>query len=163
MTDTRTTAENAIAWAKAHLESTAYTTRCLAFVEDAVERANHIEIFGGDHAKESADLYDAASNTGAPPLGAFVFYDAVTEMHGHRQNWGHVGLSVGNGDVIHAWDRVRIDNHLSMEQLVAPGGEALRAAGWAPLDRILLGSVSKTYSDDAAQTAKRMQVNRFER
>lgn len=163
MNDTHATAHNAIEWATAQLASTAYTTRCLAFVEDAVERANDIEIFGGDYAKESADLYGASANTGTPPLGAFVFYDAVSEMHGYRQNWGHVGLSIGNGNVIHAWDRVRIDTHLSIEHFVAPGGEALRAAGWAPLDRVLRGSVSKTYRDDAAEIAARMQANRFNR
>jgi len=34
---------------------------CLAFVEDALERSNEIEIFGGDTAKESADLYEYAN------------------------------------------------------------------------------------------------------
>jgi len=31
----------------------------LAFAEDALERSNNIEIFGGDSAKKSADLYEA--------------------------------------------------------------------------------------------------------
>ncbi|MFS0714814.1 hypothetical protein ABC195_13115 [Microbacterium sp. 2P01SA-2] len=38
---------------------------------------------------------------------------------------GHVGLSLGDGLVIHAWDRVRIDDHRRLE--------ALRPApGWTP-------------------------------
>ncbi|MEA4961132.1 MAG: hypothetical protein VB114_05645, partial [Lutispora sp.] len=31
----------------------------MAFAEDALERSNNIEIFGGDSAEESADLYEA--------------------------------------------------------------------------------------------------------
>ncbi|HAG42841.1 MAG TPA: hypothetical protein DCL31_04985, partial [Clostridium sp.] len=50
---------NAIEWAKNHLNSREYCYHCLAFVEDALERSNDIEIFGGDTAKESADLYEA--------------------------------------------------------------------------------------------------------
>lgn len=162
MTDTDVEARNAIAWARARLGSTDYTTRCLAFVEDAIERSNDLELFGGDFAQESAVLYDAAANAGAPPLGALVFYDSVAEMHGVRRNWGHVGLSLGDGRVIHAWDRVRVDDDRAVEDLVPPpGGEPLRSAGWASLERVLRGSVPKTYDDDAAQTAARMQADRF--
>jgi hypothetical protein len=65
---------NAIHWAQAQLESAAYPFRCLAFVEDAYERANRVEIFGGSTATESADAYAARSNREhPPPRGAFVF------------------------------------------------------------------------------------------
>src|SRR6478735_7499476 len=79
-------ADHAIAWAEGHLDSTAYATRCLAFVEDAYERANGLELFGGDTAHESAVLYEAATRTGPPPRGAFVFYDGVGELLGARRN-----------------------------------------------------------------------------
>jgi len=37
---------------------------------------------------------------------------------------GHVGLSIGNGEVIHAWDKVRINNYLDLEKVItAPGWE----------------------------------------
>ncbi|WP_435526824.1 hypothetical protein [Microbacterium aurantiacum] len=36
--DVDTIARNALQWAEERLGSTDYTTRCLAFVEDAVER-----------------------------------------------------------------------------------------------------------------------------
>ena len=49
--------ENAIEWAKSQLDSTEYPFRCLAFVEEAYEKGNQIEIFGGSCAKESADEY----------------------------------------------------------------------------------------------------------
>jgi hypothetical protein len=38
---------NAIRWAQEHHSSTEYTTRCLAFVEDAYEESNNVEIFVG--------------------------------------------------------------------------------------------------------------------
>ncbi|MDF2581303.1 MAG: hypothetical protein K0S49_2882 [Microbacterium sp.] len=55
--DVETCGSNAVAWALGHAGSTTYTTRCLAFVEDAIERSNDLEMFGGDDAAESARLY----------------------------------------------------------------------------------------------------------
>jgi hypothetical protein len=65
---------NAIAWAKNHLGNTDYRGKCLAFTEDAYEISNNVEIFGGDSAQESADLYQAGNKDVPPPLGAFVCY-----------------------------------------------------------------------------------------
>jgi cell wall-associated NlpC family hydrolase len=165
MRDSSTVADNAVAWAKARLGSTSYATRCLAFVEDAIERANGIEIFGGDDARESAVLYGAHTRAGdaAPPVGALVFYDSVSTIRGQRRNWGHVGLSLGDGAIIHAWDRVRIDGVWAVEQLTPPpGGEPWSFVGWVPLSRVLEGSVPKAYADeDAADAAVRAQRERF--
>lgn len=137
---------NAIKWAKGHLNSKDYCFICLAFVEDALERSNNIEIFGGDTAKESADLYGAYMNSGMPPKGTFVFYDCIGEIKGVRKNWGHVGLSIGNGEVIHAWDKVRVDPYLEVEKLTAaPGWEKPKLIGWVPLERIMLGFQKKIY------------------
>jgi len=68
---------NAVTWALARTGSTAYTTRCLAFVEDAIERSNDLEMFGGDDAAESARLYGASAHTDAPPADALVFYETA--------------------------------------------------------------------------------------
>ena len=100
---------NAIRWAQEHLGATEYATRCLAFVEDAYEESNHVEIFGGSSAQESADEYGAAQNRGEPPIGAFVFYACAGPVGDEIKNWGHVGLCIGEGKVIHALDKVRID------------------------------------------------------
>lgn len=35
---------NAIVWAETHIGSAAYAGRCLAFVQDAVEQSNHIDL-----------------------------------------------------------------------------------------------------------------------
>ena len=46
-----------IAWAEARLGHAEYAGWCLSFAEDALEISNGIEIFGGDSARESYDLY----------------------------------------------------------------------------------------------------------
>lgn len=137
---------NAIQWARERVDSTDYNFRCLSFVEDAYERGNSIEIFGGSSAKESADLYEAYLNTGIPAKGAFVFFDCYGSINGQYQNWGHVGLSIGGGEVIHAWDKVRIDSYQDIQNLqVAPGWTKPNYNGWAPAERILLGFIGKEW------------------
>ncbi|MFE2289921.1 hypothetical protein [Streptomyces sp. NPDC059452] len=162
--DVPTCTENAIAWARRHLGATSYASRCLAFVEDAYERPNHLEIFGGDFAAESAGLYAAQDNGGVPPVGAFVFYDYSGEMLGRARNWGHVGLCVGDGLVIHAWSDVRIDHYLEVPGLAGPPGwDAPRWTGWTSAQRILQGCRPKDWTPegDAATAARRMQAARF--
>lgn len=130
--------QNAIDWARARLGSRDYLMMCLAFVEDAVEKGNGIEIFGGDSAQESADLYGAAQNPGEPPKGAFVFYATHGMANGEAVNWGHVGLCAGEGRVIHAWDEVREDDYRAVEQLApAPGWTPPRYIGYTPIERVL--------------------------
>ncbi|MFJ9553583.1 hypothetical protein ACIRPH_07190 [Nocardiopsis sp. NPDC101807] len=162
--DWQVRADNAIAWARRRLGSTAYTSRCLAFVEDAYERSNGVEIFGGDSAGESAEIYAVRDNTGTPAFGAFAFYDSTGELFGRRRNWGHVGLCVGDGQVVHAWDRVRIDHYLEIPDLVAPPGwDAPRWLGWTPVQRIFRGFRPKDWeaAGDAPAAARRMQATRF--
>lgn len=132
--------ENAIKWAKNKVGLDEYAFKCLAFVEDAYEESNNVEIFGGSSAKESADEYEAAKNTGTPPIGAFVFYDSSGMIFNEYKNYGHVGIHIGNGDVIHAWDRIRVDNYLDIQNLsTAPGWTSPKFIGWAPVERIFMG------------------------
>ena len=139
--------QNAIKWAKQRLGSSEYALRCLAFVEDAYEHSNHVEIFGGSSAQESAHEYGAAQNIGAPPLGSFVFYGCTGRVNGEPKDWGHVGLCLGDGQVIHAWDKVRIDGYLDMQNLEpAPTWTAPRYIGWAPIERIFIGYRKKPVS-----------------
>ena len=141
--ETDTYVDRAIRWAMEALDSTEYQTLCLKFVEDAYEISNHIELDGYSTAKESADAYDAQENTGVPPKGAYVFYDCWGTIEEKRRNWGHVGLSVGDGRVIHAWDRVRVDQYLDIENLEAgPGWTRPEYVGWAPVSVVLEGMVA---------------------
>lgn len=141
--------ENAIQWAFTYIGSTDYQFMCLGFVEDALERSNNIEIFGGDTAKESADLYKDSMQTEVPPKGTFVFYNCIGIIDGITKNWGHVGLAIGDRKVIHAWDKVRVDMYLDIESLItAPGWERPQYIGWVPLERVLVGFQEKKYGDE---------------
>jgi cell wall-associated NlpC family hydrolase len=138
--------EGAIAWALDKVGVADYTALCYAFVEDAYELGNGIVLDGlGRTAKEAADAYGAAENQGVPPRGAYVFYSCFGTLKGEYRDWGHVGLSLGGGQVIHAWDRVRIDDVLGVEELVpAPGFEKPRYIGWTPVEKILRGMTVRT-------------------
>jgi hypothetical protein len=79
--------ENAIHWARQQLRSKAYAFLCLSFLEDAYEEGNGIEIFGGESATESAELYGV--QTVLPiPEGAFVFYACSGPFDGVERNRG---------------------------------------------------------------------------
>ncbi len=133
-------AGRACRWAEQRLGQTGYRGQCLAFVEDALEQANQLELFGGDTAAESADIYEAGNINAPPPEGSLVFYDWEGLLNGELRNWGHVGLSLADGNVIHAWDKVRIDAFSNIVNLsVPPGSGPLRYRGWVPLQRVLLG------------------------
>jgi cell wall-associated NlpC family hydrolase len=135
-------ARNAVGWALAHLGDRAYALRCLAFVEDAYERSNRIELFGGSSAAESAAAYGTKpyDPQAPPPRGAFVFYACSGPADGRTVAWGHVGLALGEGRVIHAWDRVRIDDARAVPNLTPRAGwTPPTLLGWTPPSRLLRG------------------------
>ena len=129
--------ENMIHWAEEKLGERKYAGWCLSFIEDALEISNGIEIFGGESAKESAELYSDAMKSGLPSRGSFVFYDCMCISQDGPVNWGHCGISLGDGKVIHAWDVVRIDDYLELEKMTAVSGDHPRYIGWVPIDRVL--------------------------
>ncbi len=129
--------ENMIRWAENKLGSREYAGWCLSFIEDALEKSNVIEIFGGDSAKESALLYADGMRQGIPERGTFVFYDCICQGPDGPVNWGHCGISLGDGQVIHAWDRVRIDDYRQIEKMTALTGDHPKYIGWVPLERVL--------------------------
>lgn len=140
----------AVRWALERVGDRGYALRCLAFVEDAYERANGIEVFGGSSATESATQYGLHPFDDAqpPPAGSFVFYDAEGPIRGTRDNWGHVGLSIGDGRVVHAWDLVRVDPARAVERLEgAPGWTSPRLRGWADVETILRGHRTRNWDD----------------
>ena len=46
-------------------------------------------------------------------------------------------ISFGDGRVIHAWDKVRIDDYLAIEKLTALTGDHPVYLGWIPITRVL--------------------------
>lgn len=129
--------DNMINWAKNEIDTPKYAGWCLSFIEDALEISNNIEIFGGDCAKESSEMYKDALQIGIPERGAFVFYDCMCQSDEGLVNWGHFGICIGNGDIIYAWDVVRIDNYLKIEELTALSGDHPKYIGWVPISRVL--------------------------
>ena len=139
----------AVTWALARVGERTSPWRCLAFVEDAYERANGIEVFGGASAAESAALYGtrAYDADAPPPAGAFVFYACGGLVDGEHRDWGHVALAVGDGRAIHALDHVRIDDARAIEALsLGVEWTAPRLIGWTSPERILEGHVSRDWS-----------------
>lgn len=137
MTDLHLMIENMIAWAKEHIGDPNYAGWCLDFIEDALEQSNNIEIFGGDSAKESCELYSDALHDGLPEKGAFVFYDCLCPSEDGPVNWGHCGIALDDGKLIHAWDKVRIDDYLDIEKMTALTGDHPKYLGWVPVERVL--------------------------
>ncbi len=132
-----TVIENMIRWAENKIGSEVYAGWCLSFIEDALEKGNGIEIFGGDCARESCELYRDALQSGVPERGAFVFYDCLCQSEEGIVNWGHCGIGLGDGRVIHAWDRVRIDDYRAIESLQASSGDHPKYLGWVKVERVL--------------------------
>ena len=130
--------ETMIAWAEARMGNTDYVGWCLSFIEDALEQSNGIEIFGGDSAKGSCEMYRDALRTDSPGRGAFVFYDCLCPGEDGPINWGHCGISLGDGRVIHAWDQVRIDDYRDICKMTAVTGDHPKYLGWVPLRRVLM-------------------------
>jgi len=53
---------------------------------------------------------------------------------------------MGDGNVVHAWDVVRIDDAVDIPALPpAPGWDAPRLIGWATPDQVLRGHVSREW------------------
>ena len=130
--------KNMIAWAEQRLDTAKYAGWCLSFIEDALEQGNGLEIFGGDSAKGSGELYADAMQSGEPPRGVFVFYDCLCrDEQGALVNWGHCGIGLGGGKVIHAWDTVRTDDFRQIEKLTALSGDHPKYIGFVPLERVL--------------------------
>ena len=129
--------ERMIGWAESKIGSTKYAGWCLSFIEDALEISNGIEIFGGDSAKDSCEMYKDALQSGTPERGSFVFYDCLYLSENGPVNWGHCGIGLDDGRVIHAWDMVRIDDYMEIEKLTALTGDHPKYLGWVALERVL--------------------------
>ena len=136
--------DRAVEWSLQQVGSGAYALRCLAFVEDAYEIPNRIEVFGGSTARESATMYEATSNVGVPPRGAFVFFDTAGVVDGVTRDWGHVGLALGGGRIVHAWPVIRIDAITDVSSLPSGGWSPPTYLGWAAPEVILRGSRARS-------------------
>ena len=65
-------------------------------------------------------------------------------------------LSLGDGQVIHAWDKVRVDGYLDIEALEAASGWTKPSyTGWVPAVEILRGmTVSDNLTENGGNHGK---------
>ncbi len=129
--------DNMISWANCKLGENTYTGFSLAFIEDSLEKSNDIKIEVGNSAKKTSELYLDDIRSGVPEKGSFVFYDFMGPGNGGLENLGHCGISLEDGKVIHAWNEVRIDRYLDIENMSSINGDKPKYIGWLPIDRIL--------------------------
>ena len=128
---------NMIDWAESMLGCKDYANWNFSFMKDAFEISNDSKLFTGDSVQESCRLYQDALQSGMPEKGAFVFYDFLRLIGCRPVNWGHCGISLGDGKIIHAWDEVRIDDYRQVESFYDASGDHPVYIGWVPFSRVL--------------------------
>lgn len=137
-------ARSAVDWALTQIGSSQYVGLCYAFCEDAYELGGNILLDGkGTTAKEAAEYYLAMENdssTAHPSIGSYVFFDCTGTLMGEYKNWGHMGLSLGDGRMIHSWDGVvRLDEIQAIRKLPRiPGWTVPEYIGWCSPEVILI-------------------------
>ena len=68
------------------------------------------------------------------------FDDCLCPGENGPVNWGHCGISLGDGRIIHAWDTVRIDDYREIEAMTALSGDHPGYIGWVPIESVLYGN-----------------------
>lgn len=144
-------AEGAITWANARLDRRDWNGRCLRFVADAFRQggstpAGWSSAWAAAEALRGQGLLNSANWKNAP-RGALIFFDGRT---GGLQ-LGHVGIYLGDGRIIHAYGRVRIDaisSLIGMTGISSYVGWAFPPEKWRPR-----GSLRVTIEPAAARTA----------
>ncbi len=94
--------EKAISWAQQKMNAgdMSYCYWCLRFIGDAF-RQGGIDNVHYSTATQAGNALITNTDTN-PPRGAVVFWDWYGTIDGIYANYGHVGISLGNGQVIHA-------------------------------------------------------------
>lgn len=115
-----TQVEKAIAWARSKLGTTKYSGRCQAFVADCYAYGAGMPRKSASSAKVARSLW-RVSTSRSIPVGAAVYFDSPTSPQ-----YGHVGLYIGNNQVIHAFSTVK---QMSVDSIIACG-YAWQGWGW---------------------------------
>ena len=115
-----TQVEQAIAWARSKLGTTKYSGRCQAFVADCYAYGAGMPRKSASSAKVARALWRVSTSRNIP-VGAAVYFDSPT-----APQYGHVGLYIGNNQVIHAFSTVK---QMSVDSIIACG-YAWQGWGW---------------------------------
>ena len=97
-----TQVEQAVAWAKKKLGVTMYKGKCQAFVADCYAYGAGMTRRSASSAKVARNLWRVSTSQSNIPVGAAVYFDSPTSPQ-----YGHVGLHIGNNQVIHAFGTVK--------------------------------------------------------
>lgn len=116
-----TQVQQAIAWAKKRLGSSAYAGRCQAFVADAYAKGAGMPRKSASTAKAARNLWRVSTSRKDIPVGAAVYFDSPT-----APSAGHVALCIGNNQVIHAFSSIKIT---SIDAVIG-AGYAYQGWGW---------------------------------
>jgi len=102
-----------IDWAENQKDKTNWYGYCTAFVQDSFKTYFR---FGSANALMNyligSNLF-CSDKSVIPPTGTLVFFSAIEPY----KKYGHVGISVGDGKVIHSYDKVRTDSINTIENL----------------------------------------------
>ena len=82
-------------------------------------------------------LYADGMCQGEPERGAFVFYDCVCRGPDGSGRLRSLRHQPRGGGIVHAWDRVRIDDCREIEAMTALSGDHPKYIGWVPVERVL--------------------------
>lgn len=116
-----TQVQQAIAWARQKLGSSAYAGRCQAFVADAYAKGAGMPRKSASTAKAARNLWRVSTSRKDIPVGAAVYFDSPT-----APSAGHVALCIGNDQVIHAFSSIKIT---SVDAVIG-AGYAYQGWGW---------------------------------
>ena len=116
-----TQVQQAIAWARQKLGSSAYAGRCQAFVADAYAKGAGMPRKSAGTAKAARNLWRVSTSRKDIPVGAVVYFDSPT-----APSAGHVALCIGNDQVIHAFSSIKIT---SVDAVIG-AGYAYQGWGW---------------------------------
>lgn len=116
-----TQVQQAIAWAKQRVGSSAYAGRCQAFVADAFAKGAGMPRKSASTAKAARNLWRVSTSRKDIPAGAAVYFDSPT-----APSAGHVALCIGNDQVIHAFSAIKIT---SVDAVIG-AGYAYQGWGW---------------------------------
>ena len=128
-----TQVEQAVAWAKKKLGVTMYKGKCQAFVADCYAYGAGMTRRSASSAKVARNLWRVSTSQSNIPVGAAVYFDSPTSPQ-----YGHVGLHIGNNQVIHAFGTVKqmsVSSGAAMPGRAGVGTAASSPPGRAPLSR----------------------------
>ena len=132
-----TQVELAIAWAKNLVGTAQYSGRCQAFVADCYFRGAGMARRSASTAKAARNLWRVSTSRSGIPAGAAVYFDSPT-----APTAGHVGLCIGNDQIIHAFGKIKL---MSVDSVIGAGYK-YQGWGWN-------GGVKPTGAGAAVSTA----------